>query len=105
MKRLMKKETRTMKLGRGVRIIAGVVALTGLVTLAEDLAWKFDTSERTADAVTDSAPAQNSAAVIVPTNVGAESATIGFFDSRWSYGFLVDGFSYVVKNGLLVLFK
>ena len=105
MKRLMVKETRTMKPGRGVRVIASVVALAGMATFAEDLAWTFDTSGRTADVVMDSASAQNPASVVVPTKVGAESATIGFFDSRWSYGFLVDGFTYVVKSGFLVLFK
>jgi hypothetical protein len=94
-----------MKLGRGVRVIASVVALAGMATFAEDLAWTFDTSGRTDDVVMASAPAQNSASVVVPTNVGAESATIGFFDSRWSYGFLVDGFTYVVKSGFLVIFK
>ena len=99
------KGTRTMKLGRGVRVIASVVALVGMATFAEDLAWTFDTSGRAADVVMASAPAQNSASVVVPANVGAESATLGFFDSRWSYGFLVDGFTYVVKSGFLVLFK
>ena len=105
MKRLMMKETRTMKPGRGVRVIASVVALVGMATFAEDLAWTFDTSGRAADVVMASAPAQNSASVVVPTKVGAESATIGFFDSRWSYGFLADGFSYVIKSGFLLMFK
>jgi len=94
-----------MKLGSGVRVIASVVALAGMATFAEDLAWTFDTSGRTADVVMASASAQNSVSVVVPTNVGAESVTIGFFDSRWSYGFLVDGFSYVVKSGLLISVK
>lgn len=94
-----------MKLGSGVRVVASVVALAGMATFAEDLAWLFDTSGRAADVVMTSAPAQSSASVVVPTNVGAESATTDFFDSRWTYGFLVDGFSYVVKSGLLVIFK
>ena len=105
MKRLKLKETRTMKLGSGVRVIASAIALTGMTTFAEDLAWMFDTSGRAADVVMASAPAQNPASVVVPTTVGAESAEIGFFDSRWSYGFLVDGFSYVVKSGLLISVK
>lgn len=105
MKRLKMKETRTMKLGSGVRVIASVVALTGMTACAEDLAWMFDTSGRTADVVQASETAPNPSAVVVPTKVGAESATIGFFDSRWSYGFLVDGFSYVFKRGLLISVK
>ncbi len=99
------KEIRTMKRGSGVRMIASVVALTGMTVCAEDLAWMFDTSGRTADAVTDSASVQNSASVVVPTTVAAESETLGCFDSRWSYGFLVDGFSYIVKGGLVVIFQ
>lgn len=104
MEHVMRK-IRTMKLGSGVRVIASAVALTGMAAFAEDLAWTFDTSGRAADVVMDSAPAQNPASVVVPATVGTESGTIGFFDSRWNYGFLVDGFSYVVKNGLLVIFK
>ncbi len=104
MKQLMK-ETRTTKLGSGVRVVASVVALVGMTVFAEDLAWTFDTSGRTADVVTDSTPAQNSASVVVPTNVGAESATIDFFDSRWNYAFLVDGFSYIATSGFLVILK
>ena len=104
MKRLMQ-ETRTMKRARGPRVIACAAALTGLATFAEDLAWTFDTSGRAADVVMASAPVQNPASVVVPTNGGAESATIGFFDSRWSYGFLVDGLSYVFKRGLVISVK
>lgn len=104
MQRLMKK-TRTMKPDSGVRVIASVVALTGVTAFADDLAWQFDTSGRAADIVMASEPAQNSASVVVPTKIGAESATIGFFDSRRSYGFLVDGFSYIVKSGFVMLFK
>lgn len=104
MQRRMKK-TRIIKFDSGVRVIASVVALTGMAAFAEDLAWKFDTSGRTADIVLASETAQNAASIIVPTHVGAESATIGFFDSRVSYGFLVDGFSYVVKSGFLLMFK
>ena len=104
MKRLMQK-ARTMKLGNGVRVIASVVALTGMAAFAEDLAWKFDTSGRAADVVMASASAQNPASVVVPTKVGDESETIGFFDSRSSFGFLVDGFSYIVKGGFLLMLK
>lgn len=104
MKRLMQK-TRTRKLGNGAHVIASVIALSGMATFAEDLAWMFDTSGHTADVVMASVAAQNSAPVVVPTKVGAESATIGFFDSRVSYGFLADGFSYIVKNGFLLIFK
>jgi len=92
-----------MKSASGARVIACAVVLTGMATFAEDLTWKFDTSGRAADVVMASASALNPASVVVPTQVGAESATIGFFDSRSSYGFLVGGFSYVVKGGLLVV--
>jgi len=94
-----------MKLSCRVHVVASVVALVGMATFAEDLAWMFDTSGRTADVVENSTPVQNSGSVVVPANVEAESATIGFFDSRWSYGFLVDGFSYIVKSGFVVIFK
>jgi len=80
--KLIMEGTRTMKRARGARVIACAVALTGMATFAEDLAWTFDTSGRPADVVMASASAQNPVSVVVPTNVGAESATIGFFDSR-----------------------
>ena len=76
----------------------------------ESASWRPDHHASSAasaarDVVMASVAAQNSAPVVVPTKVGAESATIGFFDSRVSYGFLADGFSYIVKNGFLLMFK
>lgn len=99
------KTTLIIKFDGGVRVIASVVALTGMAAFAEDLAWKFDTSGRSADVVLASETAQNPTSIVVPAHVGAESETISFFDSRSSYGFLVDGFSYIVKNGFMLMFK
>jgi len=74
------------------RVLFACSVAWGLVASGEDLAWKFDTTARTADVVATSDAAANAEASDLRGPVAsAASQPIAYFDSRWQYA---AGFGY-----------
>ena len=90
-----------------VRFLAFAAALSALAATtasAEDLAWRFDTSARTADVAVE-AEAVNAAAVEAAPSAEGVSASIPLFDSRWTYSLLLEGWTYQYVRGFCIIVR
>ena len=85
--------------------LAVAFATVGLAVCADDLAWKFDTSGRTADIVVVSSPRTNPDATDVRGPSGEVSQPIPLFDSRWNYTVEFGYFEYRFRPGILFIVR
>jgi len=85
-------------------ILAGLV-LVGPMAFGEDLAWKFDTSGRSADVVMTSTDADNSEETDLRGPLSAASGPLAFFDSRWLYTAAFGYFEYRFRPGTYIIIR
>lgn len=89
---------------RGLTCAGVLAALAVVPASAEDLAWRFDTSARPADAVAETTAAPSAAVDVLPSATG-ESGTIPLFDSRWMYSIQLDGWTYQFVRGFCIIVR
>ena len=83
------------------------LAACGMATVcaADDLAWKFDTSGRTADVVMASDSVTNPDRTDVRGPSGGVSQPIPLFDSRWTYTAEFGYFEYRFRPGIFFIVR
>jgi len=85
-------------------LLAGLF-LAGSVAFGDDLAWKFDTSNRPADVVLTSTAEDNPEAADLRGPTSGASNPIALFDSRWRYMAAFGYFEYRFRPGIYFIVR
>ena len=79
-------------------------AVAGVLS-GDDLAWRFDTSGRTADVKAVATPTANGDDWQLQAFRSGETIAIPVFDSCWSVSITADGWTYFYNAGFYLLFR